>query len=1094
MSNTDFENKINRLRNRLSRFRVPGKIIFIVTGSLATLWFLIRVIPKPSRAGYPCMRTAAPLMSTFILWLLSFTGAFTAFKNARGFFKRSRYLAASGIIVLGIALSLVMVNIGSQKIAATNKGVAATVYHPSNEPMGTGIGIHPGRVVWAWDQDATDETCTNSGSDSYTTDENTDQAVVDAMLSSSLAQLAGETTDAEAWDVIFKSFNERKGNGSVSYAADETIFIKINEGTSDWRSDYNMARKNTPISETSPQVTLAMLKQLVNVAGVPQENIWVADPRSHVFEDTYQKCVAVFPNVNYGDKKTATNKNQDVLDSRATLHKSHNVGVTYSDKGAVMPEAVTEYYFDEIDTADYMINLAALKAHARAGITLTAKNHFGSHQGENGSWHLHPGLVAPENDIVERADYGMYRVQVDLMGSSILGQNTLLFLVDGLWGGTEATEYPVKWTMAPFNDDWPNSIFISQDQVALESVCFDFLRNEASVGSSLWKDRPNFAQGVDDYLHQAADSDNWPEGIIYDPDNSGTPIGSLGTHEHWNNPSLKQYSRNMGADEGIELVSIPANLVASGGFEAKEAATVPVIDGIGDDDCWKTSEWNHIDKLWIPWGENTIPLEDYNGKFKIMWSSTTDLLYFIVETVDDVFVDDYVYPADGYHNYDVIEVFIDEDHSGGDHIFDTGGTNAENAFSYHVNINQPEDGATTSTATVEDIAGTSWDDKQIPNYFSHFPEFTVKRDGNKLTWEFSLEVHNDSYDKDNQAASLVDLTEGKTMGLSMAYCDNDTLGTDRDNFFGSVEVTKERYNSHWENADDYGTLSLVASSTAINHAPLATSSIDDAEIATQDEEVTLVADLNEHFEDEDGDALTFKASSDDVNLDLVIDGAALKGTTKTGFSKEALVTVIAEDAQQYFATLHFTVTAPNQAPYVLRALSDQVIEPGTTESVTTSLLSKFRDDDGDELTITGESNDPELSVSISGNLLEITSTAAFVGPATVTLTASDGEASVDMTIEVSSTVGIALEAIEKSLQLYPNPVTTDFLLVNFESDYQGDIMFRIVGMNGQLHHSEYTTKSAGSFEHRIPVSKLAKGIYILEIHQDGLKVNRTFVK
>jgi hypothetical protein len=152
-------------------------------------------------------------------------------------------------------------------------------------------------------------------------------------------------------------------------------------------------------------------------------------------------------------------------------------------------------------------------------------------------------------------------VQVDLMGSSVLGLNTLLFLVDGLWGGTEATEFPVKWTMEPFNNDWPNSIFVSQDQVALESVCFDFLRNEAEVGSDLWKDRPNFAQGVDDYLHQAADSDNWPEGIEYDPDDSGTPIGSLGIHEHWNNPTQKQYKKNMGSDYGIELYAIPSDLV-----------------------------------------------------------------------------------------------------------------------------------------------------------------------------------------------------------------------------------------------------------------------------------------------------------------------------------------------------------------------------------------------------------------------------------------------------------------------------------------------------------------------------------------------------
>jgi hypothetical protein len=58
--------------------------------------------------------------------------------------------------------------------------------------------------------------------------------------------------------------------------------------------------------------------------------------------------------------------------------------------------------------------------------------------------------------------------------------------------------------------------------------------------------------GVDDYLHQAADSTNWPQDIIYKP--SGTLISSLGVHEHWNNHTDMQYSRNLGTGNGIELI------------------------------------------------------------------------------------------------------------------------------------------------------------------------------------------------------------------------------------------------------------------------------------------------------------------------------------------------------------------------------------------------------------------------------------------------------------------------------------------------------------------------------------------------------------
>jgi len=236
--------------------------------------------------------------------------------------------------------------------------------------------------------------------------------------------------------------------------------------------------------------------------------------------------VAAFPDVKYIDRS-----HSDL--GRTLISKSAEPSIFWSDKGTVMPEAVKDTLYAEMENADYLINIAALKAHARAGITLTTKNHFGSHT-RDGAPHLHPALIAPENDEPINTSYGMYRVLTDIMGHEKLGGNTVLFIVDGLWSGTEAIEKPVKWDMFPFSGDWPNSIFASQDQVALESVCFDFLRNEFTDPDGPARARP-WMGAVDDHMHQAADSRFWPEGITYDPENDGTPIGSLGVHEHWNN-------------------------------------------------------------------------------------------------------------------------------------------------------------------------------------------------------------------------------------------------------------------------------------------------------------------------------------------------------------------------------------------------------------------------------------------------------------------------------------------------------------------------------------------------------------------------------
>jgi hypothetical protein len=43
---------------------------------------------------------------------------------------------------------------------------------------------------------------------------------------------------------------------------------------------------------------------------------------------------------------------------------------------------------------------------------------------------------------------------------------------------------------------------------------------------------------------------------FYDPDGDGQEIESLGVYERWNDPEDKKYSRNMGKDEGIELICL----------------------------------------------------------------------------------------------------------------------------------------------------------------------------------------------------------------------------------------------------------------------------------------------------------------------------------------------------------------------------------------------------------------------------------------------------------------------------------------------------------------------------------------------------------
>jgi hypothetical protein len=483
------------------------------------------------------MRAATPMASGFVAYLIGLGSFAFLMRKARDRFRKSKYLIATLFMVGGLLIGFATTAYNNAKLNAQELQAP----QPANAPVGTATGIFPGRVVWVHDPAVTDENCTNDVGDYWTSDENTDPALVSAMLSSSLQTLSGASSDAAAWEAIFKYYNNAHGKGDVGYTSGEKIVIKINLNG----NNNAGAAKNI---NTSPQICYAILDQLVNNAGVAQADIHIGDPNVSMDNTTYGYLHTDFPDVKYwgtgGGRTNPTGTASSVL---------FNSDGTEEDK---LPQA----YVD----AAYMINIPVFKKHHRAGISISSKNHFGSLAPyKSGAWHQHYSLPCPDaTSEVTNGDYGVYRCFVDIMGHKDLGGKTILYLVDGLWGSTNWGHPPIKWAMSPFNNDWPSSLFLSLDPVAIESVCYDFLyeefdENHPTEGEFEGDNKGPYAQfsAADDFLHQAADPANWPAGISYDPENDGSVLTSMGAHEHWNNSSDKQYSRNLGTGNGIELTS-----------------------------------------------------------------------------------------------------------------------------------------------------------------------------------------------------------------------------------------------------------------------------------------------------------------------------------------------------------------------------------------------------------------------------------------------------------------------------------------------------------------------------------------------------------
>ena len=542
--------------------------LFPLAGLLSVIWFLVRVIPKPSRASYPCMRVAVPLGSSFIVWLLGFGGSVIAVRCARKWIRESRHVWATLCVTAALAGACfgVFAAINPMTSASLQQALSSeTMVDPVNDPIGEPKGCNPGRVVWVYDADATDWDGPSSG-ESCWEPSHTNQAVVDSMMSRSLRWLAGKPTDAEAWDAAFRYFNREHGKGDMGYRAGERIAIKINLTSCNASASANKAtrEKTTYLdkaSDTSPQVTLAVLRQLVHVVEVDQSDISVGDPVSYFPKQWYEHMAPEFPDVHYLDHYPFPGRTQ-VQHSTTALYWS-----TIDANGKVQ-----DYLPVSFVEADYIINLAVLKGHA-AGITVCAKNHYGSmirnptgyEWGEQKNYYnLHDSLPWATGS----PGRSHYRALVDLMGHADLGGKTVLYMIDGLFGGYYWEGTPYKWIMPPFNGDWPSSLFASQDPVAIDSVAHDFLREEWPNVVEDGQGEPGSLQGgAQDYLHEAALAHDPPSGTFYDPENDASAIPSLGVHEHWNNPDEKKYSRNLGTGDGIELISSQPPSPCEGDFD-----------------------------------------------------------------------------------------------------------------------------------------------------------------------------------------------------------------------------------------------------------------------------------------------------------------------------------------------------------------------------------------------------------------------------------------------------------------------------------------------------------------------------------------------
>lgn len=375
-----------------------------------------------------------------------------------------------------------------------------------NKPMGVGKGVNPGRVAWVhnpgvakWD----------GKTGLWVEDRWNDQEKADKLVSEAVLQLTGEKTVAAGWNALFRSFNKAHKRGNRGYKKGESIAIKLNMNNA-------ITHHDTIELNSSPFVTLALVRSMVKDGKVREQDIVVCEPSRCITDSIYNKVHRFFPGVRFVDNTGGNGREKC---------EYYPEQIKYSVDNGKMARGLAKCIVD----ATYLINSALLKTHSGPGVTLTAKNWYGATD-INLLWrqNAHNG-VSPD----KRNGRPQYKTFVDWMAHKDLGQKCMLYLIDGTYGSRDVNGAPSpKWMTAPFNGDWACSLIVSQDPLAGDAVAMDLLMTE-------WPEFSSFNY-CDEYLYEAAGIPNANSGTQY-KQNGKLLTQPLGIFEHCNNASERKY-------------------------------------------------------------------------------------------------------------------------------------------------------------------------------------------------------------------------------------------------------------------------------------------------------------------------------------------------------------------------------------------------------------------------------------------------------------------------------------------------------------------------------------------------------------------------
>ena len=276
------------------------------------------------------------------------------------------------------------------------------------------------------------------------------QDVVDDMVDEGVCELTGVHSPKGAWRNIMSG-----------YAEGDKIAIKPN---------FNNINHGYQDCVTSPQVINSVVKGLVDHLNVPEDKIYVYDLCKKIPTELVRDRINYKVNyverldlnkfkdkvkVRLGLDLSCANKNEVIRMRNKIVDSNGNEIICY------IPKVLTE--------VNHLINISLLTNHIYMLASGPLKNHFGTVRFSNGA--QYPGCL--HGDKIEEHI-------VDINLNPHIKDKTRLHICDALFGVYARGEKRGihKWKTFHCENGTPNSLFFSQDSVAMEKKIADVIIKE----------------------------------------------------------------------------------------------------------------------------------------------------------------------------------------------------------------------------------------------------------------------------------------------------------------------------------------------------------------------------------------------------------------------------------------------------------------------------------------------------------------------------------------------------------------------------------------------------------------------------------------